>query len=203
MQVAGQKEDVEKLVTYLGYPERPTVATDLIMVGIGCVLGTLLGLMAVKVAGIPITLGVGGGVLISGLVFGWLRAAHPTFGQIPGSAQWVFTDLGLNLFIACVGITAGPAALHALQAHGATLFFAGVVLTLVPHITGIIFGRLVLKLNPVLLFGALTGAGTVTPALNALKEECESSAPALGYTVCYAFGNVFLTILGAVIVSVM
>ncbi|MFH1995440.1 MAG: aspartate-alanine antiporter [Candidatus Omnitrophota bacterium] len=203
LQVAGSKKDVEKMVTYLGYPERPTVATDLIMVGIGCVLGTLLGLVSVKVAGIPITLGIGGGVLVSGLLFGWLRTAHPTFGQIPGGAQWVFTDFGLNVFIACVGLTAGPKALHAIATTSGSIFIAGAILSLVPHIAGIAFGRLALKLNPVLLLGALTGAGTVTPALNALKEESDSSIPALGYTVPYAFGNFILTIWGTVIVNVM
>jgi len=203
LRVAGAKKDVENLVKYIGYPERPTVTTNLVMVGIGCVLGTLFGLLAVRVAGIPITLGVGGGVLISGLVFGWLRTVHPTFGQIPSSAQWIFTDLGLNLFVACVGLIAGPKAIHALQTTGGSLFIAGVILTLVPHIAGIVFGKLVLKLNPVLLFGALTGSGTVTAALNTLKEEAQSAAPALGYTVCYAFGNVILTIWGVVIVSIM
>ena len=107
------------------------------------------------------------------------------------------------MFIACVGLSAGPKALHAIQTTGGAIFFAGAILSLVPHITGIIFGKWVLRLNPVLLFGALTGAGTVTPALNALKEEADSSAPALGYSVPYAFGNVLLTIWGTVIINVM
>ncbi len=203
LRVAGAKDDIEKFVKYLGYPERPTVMTDLIMVGIGCVLGTLLGFLMVEVAGIPITLGVGGGVLTSGLIFGWLRSLHPTFGQIPSGAQWIFTDLGLNLFVACVGLIAGPKAIHALQQTGGSLFISGVILTLSTHIIGIAFGRLVLKLNPVLLFGAMTGAGTVTPALNALKEESNSTVPAIGYAACFAFGNVILTIWGSVIVNVM
>jgi len=203
LRVAGSQKDVENFVKHVGYPERSTVATDMIMVGLGCVLGTLLGLLAIPVFGIPITLGVGGGVLVSGLIFGWLRSVHPTFGQIPSGAQWVFTDLGLNLFIACVGIIAGPKAVSALQTTGVSLFLAGCVLTLTPAIIGLMFGRLVLKMNPVLLFGALTGAGTVTAALNAVKEESGSSAPAIGYTVCYAFGNVLLTIWGTVIVAIM
>ncbi|MDD5643269.1 MAG: aspartate-alanine antiporter [Syntrophales bacterium] len=203
VQVAGPQSDVEKLVAYLGYPERATVATDLVFVGIGCVLGTLVGLLMVPVAGIPLTLGIGGGVLVAGLFFGWLRAVHPLFGQIPGSAQWIFTDLGLNLFIACVGLMAGPKALHAIATTGLSIFLAGVILTLLPHILGIIFGKLVLKLNPVLLFGALTGAGTITAALNALKEEADSTIPALGYTVPYALGNVILTVWGTVIVHLI
>ena len=203
LEVAGTQKDIEKLVKHLGYPERPTVMTDLVIVGLGCVLGTLIGLIMVPVMGIPLTLGVGGGVLLSGLVFGWLRSIHPTFGQIPGGAQWVLTDLGLNLFIACVGLTAGPRAIHALQTTGASLLLAGVILTLTPHIIGLIFGRLVLKMNPVLLFGALTGAGTSTATLNALKEEANSPMPVLGYTVPFAFGNVLLTIWGTVLVNVM
>jgi putative transport protein len=201
--VTGAQQDVEKLVTYLGYPERPTTATDLIFVGLGCVFGTLLGLLAVPVAGIPLTLGIGGGVLVGGLIFGWLRAVHPTFGQIPGPAQWIFTDLGLNLFIACVGLMAGPKALHAIISTGPSIFLAGIILSLVPHILGIAFGKLVLNMNPVLLFGALTGAGTVTPAMNALKEEADSSVPALGYTIPYAIGNVLLTVWGSVIVHLV
>ncbi|MFH0823617.1 MAG: aspartate-alanine antiporter [Pseudomonadota bacterium] len=203
LQVTGGRNDVENLVKYLGYPERPTAMTDLVMVGLGCVAGTLLGLIMVTVAGIPVTLGVGGGVLVAGLVAGWLRAVHPTFGQVPTAAQWIFTDLGLNLFIACVGLTAGPKAVQALQTTGVSLFFAGVILTLIPHILGILFGKYVLKMNPVLLFGALTGAGTITAALNALKEEADSTVPALGYTVPYAFGNVLLTIWGTVIIYAM
>ncbi|NQT30522.1 MAG: aspartate-alanine antiporter [Candidatus Saganbacteria bacterium] len=204
LEVAGAEKDVEELIKNVGYAERPTSATDLVMVGIAIVLGTLLGLVAVPIFGIPLTLGIGGGVLVAGLVAGWLRAVHPTFGHFPDSAQWIFTDLGLNLFIVCVGLVAGPKAVVAIQTTGLSIFFAGVILTLTPMIVGIIFGRLVLrKLNPVLLFGALTGAGTITAALNALKEEAESAAPALGYTVPYAFGNVLLTVWGTLVVYLM
>ncbi|MEE8637623.1 MAG: aspartate-alanine antiporter [Candidatus Margulisiibacteriota bacterium] len=200
--VGGGRKEVEVFIKYLGYAERSTSATDLIMVGAGCVVGTLIGLITVPVFGIPITLGVGGGILVAGLVCGWLRAVHPSFGQIPSGAQWIFTDLGLNLFIASVGLTAGPKAVHALQTTGGAVFIAGAILSLMPMIIGLIFGRIVLRLEPVLLFGALTGAGTVTPALNALKEEANSSAPALGYAVPYAFGNVILTVWGTVLVHV-
>ncbi|MFH1387208.1 MAG: aspartate-alanine antiporter [bacterium] len=201
--LVGVKKELDQNIEYLGYVERPTNTTDLIMVSLGCVLGSLIGLIVVPVFGVPVTLGVGGGVLLAGLICGWLRAVHPTFGQIPGGAQWIFTDLGLNLFIACVGLTAGPQALQALKSSGGAIFLAGAVLSLMPMIVGLFFGRVVLKLNPVLLLGALTGAGTVTPALNALKDEAESSAPALGYAVPYAFGNVVLTVWGTIIVHVM
>jgi len=201
--LAGSRSDVEKQIKYLGYVERPTATTDLIMVGLACVIGTLIGLITIPVFGIPISLGIGGGILVAGLICGWLRAVHPTFGQIPSGAQWIFTDLGLNLFIVCVGLSAAPKAVHALQTTGGSVFLAGAILTLMPTIVGMIFGRVVLKLNPVLLYGALTGAETATPSLNILKDEAKSSIPALGFAVPYAFGNVILTIWGTVLIHVL
>ncbi len=203
LQIAGSARDVERFANYLGYPERSTAATDLIMVALGCMVGTLIGLIAIPIAGIPVTLGVGGGVLVAGLACGWLRTVHPTFGQIPAGAQWIFTDLGLNLFIACVGLTAAPKAVQALQTSGGAVFLAGVILTLMPAVVGLLFGRWVLKLDPLLLFGALTGAETATPSLNVVKEESNSAFPALGYAVPFAFGNVILTIWGTVIIHLM
>ena len=70
-------------------------------------------------------------------------------------------------------------------------------------LVGMGFGRLVLKMNHVLLFGALTGAETCTASLNAVKEEADSALPAIGYAVLYAIGNVLLTVWGTVIVNVM
>jgi len=202
-QVIGAREDVERAATRLGYAERPTEATDLIMVGTGCAGGTLLGLLAVHIDAIPITLGVGGGVLVAGLVFGWLRSIHPTFGQIPGAGRWILQDLGLNLFIACIGLGAGAQALKALETTGLSVFFAGVIVTLLPVITGLLFARIFLRMNPVLLMGALAGGRNLTAALNTLQEDAESSTPVLGYAAPYAFANVLLTIWGTVIVSLM
>ena len=201
--VIGARKDVEMLVKSIGYPERDTMVTDLITVGIGIILGTLIGLCAITIGGIPITLGVGGGVLVSGLFFGWLRSVKPTWGYIPISVQWVFTDLGLNLFIACVGIAAGPQAFAALEKAGIDIFLAGVCLTCIPHILTWLFGLYMLKLNPVLLLGAMTGAGTCTAAMNSVKVDSKSAVPVLGYTVPYAIGNVLLTVWGAIIVNIV
>ncbi len=201
--VIGDRPDVEKLASAVGYPERKTNVTDLVMVGIGIILGTLVGLVAIKVGGIPITLGVGGGVLVSGLFFGWLRSVRPTWGYIPTPTVWIFSDLGLNFFIACVGISAGPKALDALQQAGINIFLAGVCLTTIPHVLTWIFGLYLLKLNPVLLLGAMTGAGTCTAAMNSVKDDSKSAVPVIGYTVPYAIGNVLLTVWGALIVSIV
>jgi putative transport protein len=201
--VIGSRPDVERFTGAVGYAERSTSVTDLVAVGLGLIVGTLVGMLVIDVGGIPVTLGVGGGVLVSGIFFGWLRSRRPTWGQIPTSTQWIFVDLGLNLFIACVGIAAGPRAVAALKQAGVSILLAGICLTIMPHLLTWIFGRYLVKLNPALLLGAMTGAGTCTAALNTVKEDAKSMVPVIGYTVPYAIGNVMLTVWGALIVSII
>lgn len=183
--------------------QKQTYVTNMITIGLGCFFGTLLGLVTIKIGTIPLTLGIGGGILLIGLLFGWLASIYPAFGPIDQSAQWLLTDLGLNLFVACIGLTAGPKAIQALQMQGPEIFFAGVILTLLPHILGLVFGRLILKLDYILLMGALVGAGTATPSLQVLKDESDSVMPIIGYTLPYAIGNFILTVWGTVIINFM
>lgn len=200
--LSGASRDVVRVGKLLGSLGRPSEKTDLFYCGIGIVLGTLLGLVSVKIAGIPVTLGAGGGVLVAGLVFGWLRSLQPTFGNFPGPVQTVFSDLGLNGFIAVVGLGAGPSAVSALKQTGIGLFLAGIAVTLIPAIIGLFLGKL-MKMDPVVLIGALCGARSANPAIGAVTDAAESSAPAVGFTVPYAIANVLLTVWGPVIVGIM
>lgn len=203
LSLVGPKNEVERAVSDLGYPDRPTTETDMIFVGTGIVLGGLIGLLTVKVAGIPLTLTASGGALIMGLVFGWLRSRYPFFGRIPEPAIWIFDTVGLCVFIGVVGLNAGPGFVSGLQKTGLSLVAVGFVSALVPHTIGILFGRYALKMNPLIVLGACAGAGTITAALRAVQDEARSSVPALGYTVPYAIGNILLTTWGPVIVLMM
>src|SRR6476659_8684705 len=203
MTLVGATRDVERASKDLGYADRQTVMTDMIFVGLGIVLGGFLGLLTLTVAGLPLTLTASGGALIMGLVFGWLRAVHPTFGRIPGSAMWIFDTVGLTVFMACVGLAAGPSFFSGLQKSGVSLVFVGLVIAILSHAVSILFGRYVLKMNPVIVLGACCGAGTITAALRAVQEEADSDLPALGYTVPYAIGNIVLTAWGPVLVAMM
>ena len=201
--LVGAERDVERAAKNLGYADRRTVMTDMIFVGFGIFLGGLVGLVTIVVGGLPLTLTASGGALIMGLVFGWLRAVHPTFGRIPDSAMWIFDTVGLTVFMACVGLAAGPSFFSGLQKSGLSLVFVGLVIAILPHTVGILFGRYVLNMNPVIVLGACSGAGTITAALRAIQEEAQSELPALGYTVPYAIGNIVLTSWGPVLVAMM
>lgn len=203
MRLIGPLSEVERAAKELGYPDRRTSATDMVFVGIGIFLGGLVGIYSVVVWGVPLTLTASGGALIMGLVFGWLRSVYPIFGRIPEPAIWIFDTVGLCMFIGIVGLSAGPSFISGLQKSGISLAFVGLISALLPHTLGILFGRYILKMNPLIVLGACAGAGTITAALRAVQDEAQSSIPALGYTVPYAIGNILLTAWGPVLVAMM
>src|SRR5262249_31543872 len=201
--LVGAKRDVERAAADLGYADRATIATDMVFVGIGIFLGGLVGLLTWTVGGVPLTLTASGGALIMGLVFGWLRSVHPTCGRIPEPAMWVFDTVGLTVFVGIVGIGAGPSFVAGLQKSGISLLAVGLVAAIVPHVVGILVGRFVFRMNPVILLGVCTGAGTNTAALRAVQDQAESKLHPLGYTVPYAVGTILLTAWGPVLVALM
>jgi len=203
LRLIGPLSEVERAAKEVGYADRPTTTTDMVFVGTGIVLGGFVGLLSVTVLGIPLTLTASGGALIMGLVFGWLRSVYPFFGRIPEPAIWIFDTVGLCTFIGVVGLSAGPSFVAGLQKTGLSLVVVGLVSALLPHTVGILFGRFVLRMQPLIVLGACAGAGTITAALRAVQDEARSSVPALGYTVPYAIGNILLTAWGPVLVAMM
>jgi putative transport protein len=198
--IVGAERDVERVGRALGYIERPSSESDVVFLGVGIVVGGLVGLLTLDIGGLPLTLTTSGGALIMGLVFGWLRSVYPIFGRIPEPALWIFDTVGLAVFIGIVGLTAGPTFVSGLRQTGPSLLLVGFIVAALPHFVALLFGRHVLKMNPLILLGACAGAGTVTAALRAIQDEAHSKIPVLGYTVPYAIGNILLTAWGPVIV---
>ncbi|MBU4200609.1 MAG: aspartate-alanine antiporter [Verrucomicrobia bacterium] len=203
LQIGGAKRDVERVIPMLGYADRPTNMTDMVFMGLGIGVGAVIGAITFTLGSVPLTLSTSGGTLIAGLVCGWLRSVHPVFGRIPAPALWVFKNVGLCAFIAVVGISAGPGFVEGLKQQGLTLFLAGVAVTLIPLVVGLLVGKYIFKMHPGILLGACAGARTTTAALGAIQEEAQSKVPALGYTVTYAVGNTLLTIWGVIIVMLL
>ena len=203
LRLVGAQQDVERVGQAVGYIERPSSESDVVFLGLGIVVGGLVGLLTINIAGLPITLTTSGGALIMGLVFGWLRSVYPTFGRIPEPALWIFDTVGLAVFIGIVGLTAGPTFVAGLRETGPSLLVVGLIVSIVPHLVSLLFGYHVLKMNPVILLGACAGAGTITAALRAIQDESQSKLPVLGYTVPYAIGNILLTAWGPVIVVLL
>ncbi|MCE4058623.1 aspartate-alanine antiporter [Pandoraea sputorum] len=198
----GADSDVQRAAKEAGYPVAYSVKTDYVYMGIGIVVGLLIGYIVVKVGGIPLTLGSGGGALLAGLVFGWLRGKHPTFGAMPLAASSLLKELGLATFVTCVGLSAGAQAWQTLQQSGISIFVAGVIVTIVPLLLTYLFGRYVLRYdNVAILAGALSGSRSANPAFGEILDKAESNVPTVPFAITYAIANVLLTLLGPLVVS--
>lgn len=201
--VVGRTQDINAAAKNLGYVDRPTTVTDVAFVSLAITIGALIGAIVINVSGIPLTISTAGGSLIAGIVFGWFRAIHPTFGRIPEPTLWFMNSVGLNVFIAVVGISAGPGFVAGLQKLGISLFLWGIFATSVPLLLGMFIAKYVFRFDPALILGICAGSRTTTAALGMVCEAAKSQVPGLGYTVTYAVGNTLLTIWGMVVIMIL
>ena len=198
--IVGRPVQVKKATSSIGHEDRPSIQSDLMFVGLAIFIGGLFGTMSIYIGSIPVSFGTSGGALIAGLVFGWLRSKRPTYGNIPQGALWLMNNLGLNVFIAVVGIEAAPSFVSGIKAVGPMLFVAGAVGTMIPVFFGLWLGHKVFKFNPAITLGCCAGTRTCTAALGAAQSAIGSTVPTIGYAVTYAVSNIMLVIWGLVTV---
>lgn len=201
--LVGRTQDVTAATKMLGVADRPTDITDMAFVGAAIVVGGLIGAFVFKISGVPLTLSTAGGALIAGIVGGWLRSVRPKFGRIPTPTVWFMNSVGLNIFIAIVGISAGPGFVNGLKTQGIGLFLWGVAATTVPLVLGMYVAKYLFRFHDALTLGVVSGSRTTTASLGLVCDQAKSQVPALGYTVTYAVGNTLLTIWGMVIIMLL
>jgi putative transport protein len=201
--LVGRTQDVAAAIRMLGVADRPTDITDMAFVGAAIVIGGLIGALVFKVAGVPLTLSTAGGALIAGIIGGWLRSVRPSFGRIPTPTVWFMNSVGLNIFIAIVGISAGPGFVNGLKTQGIGLFLWGVAATTIPLVLGMFTAKYLFRFHDALTLGIVSGSRTTTASLGLVCDQAKSQIPALGYTVTYAVGNTLLTIWGMVIIMLL
>ncbi|VGO21147.1 aspartate:alanine exchanger family transporter [Pontiella sulfatireligans] len=201
--VTGEAGHLDKLAERMGRIESEETETDLFVFSVGILGGIMLGLVMLKLGSVSIGLGSAGGLLLVGILFGYFRSMYPAFGGVPKAARNILMEFGLVLFMAGVGLKAGSGIVEGFMNAGPQLLLAGIVITLVPVSIGYFFGSKVLKMNPAILLGSITGAMTSTPSLNVVTSAAKSEVPALGYAGTYTFANVLLTFAGALLVRLL
>ncbi|MNQ10067.1 Aspartate/alanine antiporter [compost metagenome] len=199
--LVGTEPELSEAGAALGNELRRSGITDLVFLAFGILAGLMIGSLSARLWGIPVSLGSGGGALVSGLVCGWINAKRPSIGHMPDHAVQLLKDLGLAVFVACVGLSAGPEAVSLIREHGAVLPVIGLLVSLGPACLSLWVGHKILKIEGPLLVGAIAGQHVSTPAISAILNASGSSVPLLGYTVTYAIANVLLPVLGPIIVS--
>ena len=201
--LVGRTQDIAAATRELGVADRATDVADVAFIGACIVIGALIGSVVLKVGGVPLTLSTAGGALIAGIVGGWLRSVRPSFGRIPSPTVWFMNSVGLNIFIAIVGISAGPGFVNGLKTQGIGLFLWGAVATTIPLVLGMFVAKYLFRFHDALTLGIVSGARTTTASLGLVCDLGKSQVPALGYTVTYAVGNTLLTIWGMILIMLL
>lgn len=205
IELVGLPQDVRRAAAQLGFSDPVKTESSVPLLGLGiCLGGLIFGWMLVaKIGAIPLSLTVSGGVLLAGLFCGWARSRRPTLGGIPEQTVWFMNNMGLNTFIAIVGISTGPSFVAGFQQVGWSLFLVGAGATTLPLVLGVLIGRYLFRFNDALTLGCVAGARTTTAALGAVEDTIGSNVPSLGYTITYAIGNTLLIIWGVVLVLLL
>lgn len=201
--ITGSRRHVADVIKNVGYADRPTNVTSMVLVGGGIFVGGLLGSLVLPIGGVPITLSSSGGTLIAGLILGWLRGVTPKLGNVPSASVWFMNTVGLNIFIAVVGISAGPTFIKGLEQAGVSVFFWGVFASALPMLLAPLIGKYIFRFDPAINLGCCGGARTSTASVAMVADVAKSNVPMLGYTVPYAVSNTLLTMWGLVIVLLL
>lgn len=200
LEIVGLPQEISAAVAAIGIEEKPTSVTDLVFVSLVIVIGALVGALTLNIHDIPVSLSTSGGALIAGLFFGWWRTRRPSVGIIPEGSLWLMQNLGLNMFIAVIGIQSGPTFFSGLEQVGWMFFVMGIIATTVPILLSLWIGAKFFKFHPAVNLGCVAGSRTTTASLGAITDSLQSNVPALGYTITYAIGNTLLILMGVAMV---
>ena len=193
LMVAGEKEDIKELGQVFGNDEKKLSDTDFFPIAAGIVLGVLFGKLNISFSdSFSFSPGLTGGILIVALILSAIGKTGPIIWSMSGSANQLLRQIGLLLFLAEVGTSAGVNLVSTFQESGWTLFGIGMAITMAPMIVAVLFGYFVFKIHILDLIGTIAGGMTSTPGLAAADSMSDSSAPSIAYATVYPIAMVFL-----------
>lgn len=201
--VSGQRDGVRAVARLLGRFERSSYETDIAIYAGGILLGLLLGRLHLGWLGFDLQLGYAGGLLFTGVLLGRFRRIGPFSAHVPIAARQLVRDLGILLFIAETGVTAGGSSLAGIRGLVWQTLTCGLLVTVVPVLAALAIGRYLLAMRPVDAWGSICGGMTSSSALAAVRAAADSSEPSVSYAASYAVASVLATLAGQVVVLLM
>lgn len=177
---------------------------SLFSLGIGC--ASLLGIIRLKLNSIPLQLGNGTAALIMGLILSSWIERHRDRKSIPVTVTSFLQSFGLTLFVGTVGLQSAQAFTSAIKSLGIGVLFIGAMISIMPHLLTLFFGRYVLKMEPLALIGAMTGSGTIAAAMNEISQKAGPEGGAYyaaAFTPAFVVGNIGITLLGPIFVALL
>jgi putative transport protein len=190
LDLTGDRAALDNLIELIGQPAKLDVATDLMTLGVGIVIGLLVGMLTVTIGGIAFGLGSAASVLVAGVVIASVRQRLPFFGNTPTAARQLLEDIGLTVFVAVIGVNAGSHILDGITPLLALqVVIGGLFVALLPPLLAWIVGLYLFKINPAVLMGVVAGARVNTAPVKEATNDLKSSVPWIGYPIPYAIAN--------------
>ena len=188
LQVVGEEATMDKVRQVLGNSVRALNETNFIPIFIGIALGVLFGSLPIAIPNmpVPVRLGIAGGPLLLAIILSRIGRIGPLVWYMPASANVAFRELGIVLFLACVGLKAGEKFFGTVfTTQGLDWLIGGFVITVIPILIVGLIARLVFKMNFTVISGLLAGSMTDPPALAFANAVTASDAPSVAYATVY------------------
>ena len=193
LMIVGEKEGIQAVARLIGNDVKKLSDTDFFPIAMGIVLGVLFGKLNISFGdGMSFSPGLTGGILMMALFLSAIGKTGPIIWSMSGPANQLLRQLGLLLFLAEVGTSAGKTLVSTFQESGFLLFGVGAAITLVPMLLAALVGRLIFKISTLDLLGTITGGMTSTPGLAAADSMTDSNIPGVAYATVYPIAMVFL-----------
>ncbi|MFI3304825.1 MAG: TrkA C-terminal domain-containing protein [Rikenellaceae bacterium] len=197
----GERSALANMARLFGNDEKRLSDTDFFPIAMGIVIGVLFGKLNITFPGFSFSPGLTGGILMSALILSAIGKTGPILWSMSGPANQLLRQLGLLLFLAEVGTSAGRNLVSTFQESGILLFGVGAAITMIPMIIAVLVGYGVFKISLLDLLGTITGGMTSTPGLAAADSMADSNIPSVAYATVYPIAMVILILFIQMIAS--
>lgn len=190
LQVVGDQQGLDQAAALLGNSPKDLGHTNFLPVFLGLALGVTAGLIPLAIPGLPVAvrLGLAGGPLVIAIILSRIGQIGRVVWYMPEGANLALRELGIILFLACVGLKAGSKFIPTLMSpQGLSWLVAGFCITVIPLLVVGVIARLVMRMNFVTLCGLIAGSMTDPPALAFANAMTKSDAASVSYAAVYPF----------------
>jgi putative transport protein len=204
LHVVGNRLELQEFVKKAGGDTRKAEETNMLPYLLGLVLGIGLGLIPFRLAsGVELKLGIAGGAFLVSLLIGHFGRIGKLRLYVPAAAKNLTRELGLMLFLAGAGTTAGAQLVQVIQKQGWSLLLAGVLITILSVAVGLFLTLKIFKLDTLGSLGALTAAMTNPPGLSAANNQTTTDQATLAYASVYPAALIFKILFAQVLVTLL
>ncbi len=203
IRIVGERNAVERFAKLVGTGAHKD-ETNMVTFLMGLMVGVAVGSIPLHLGGdLQVKMGAAGGAFVVSLLMGHFGRIGPLALYVPAAGRNLMRELGLMLFLAGAGTSAGADFVRVLQQQGPSLFVAGAVITVCTLLLVLVLTLAMYRMSLLASMGALAACMTNPPALGAATAQSETDLPTLAYASVYPVALIFKIIVAQVMLKVL